>query len=373
MFSTRKEDESDDWKHPGKHSDYDHVLVANPADIFYLSGDGTRRFQEPRIYGKKEVGGKNYSYHVSLKETDELMVTPDEVEWLVLSVCHQAGFDESVVAAERNIFGKDATSSPGVAWYEAYIKAKKVHGILGFVGNGWSGKRFSETFVNGLKTKSILQAWKDTYYSATGFRKAKKWPGAITRTEYVSETLSALSNANPSGGDVQAWSTYEKPDGSTGQRTVAHTKAPSLLVPYNIEVDLAIDQDTIWEKGKWSGYTFGVDANAANTLTWMRSPQGETRRGYQTERRNDNTAMFTAFQVEIYGLVNGVPNMATPAWTGTKTIPGAGTALNVWASVTLPAGSLVGKGTKRFIWRVKGTNAAGESSWWSPMYELEIK
>ena len=197
----------DKWKHPGRETNMTHVLVASPADIFYVSGSGDR-------YVQGSASGTGFSVHAVVgqitpaKASVAANSSNQDIEWLVLSICHQANYDEMSVGPAANKYGlrpdgtviKDETCSSGYSWAKVYMKDRGAHGILGFIMDGWSDGNFAASFVDNMASKSVLEAWKQTWASSQGpYHVEDQWPGAVVWETYADETLTEERSDSTTG------------------------------------------------------------------------------------------------------------------------------------------------------------------------------
>jgi hypothetical protein len=208
------------WYLPGFYDDLDYAFVRNPAYVFYGSGDGGRP-RPTRVAGLQFT--EDGEYYTIGKMTEGWT---DELEWMMITSCSVSEFDGKIVGYYGNVAKPQHDSSstmywvhdmkPGLQISKRLLGELKAHGVLGFAGNGWTGERWMGKFLKSLKTKSISDAWKETWRTQPDddYHKEFKPPTFIARTSRITERFATLSDADETTNAISVWGRLDSGYGS---------------------------------------------------------------------------------------------------------------------------------------------------------------
>jgi hypothetical protein len=186
------------WKSPRTLSGSDQVLVRSPADVVTFSGHGLcsnpKVAQSPRTLSGADpnmvpqlnasisiVGFLNDAYTRDGRVLLDKFWNCDgnnEIEYFFVVVCNL--LDDKNDANDKN--------SGGYLWAKTMLYDKKLHGVLGFSGNGWTGEDWIERLFTSSKAPLIV---KTTDMAA---------PGA--QDVYMTDTKDLISSDQEAIGDV---------------------------------------------------------------------------------------------------------------------------------------------------------------------------
>ncbi|MDD5703964.1 MAG: hypothetical protein PHU23_18180, partial [Dehalococcoidales bacterium] len=190
------------WKKPGKTDFMDHVLIKNPADIFYFSGHGNH------IDGN--IGdADNFTAIDIFPDEETLYGDPDnqtiehswnsELEWVIFVCCSAGDYNGLSAGKYDNINNKRWRDwRPGLRWAKVLLQDKGVHGILAFHAIAGPGENETKDFVNACGMgKTMIQAWQETWVNP---------PTVICNPAYLNDKISSLQDSDNNDTPINNWS-----------------------------------------------------------------------------------------------------------------------------------------------------------------------